>query len=122
AANEEWIATFYVDAGAAITTSTGIQFAVTVPSGATMNAYGLLLPINNALNSATGQRTTTSGAAIINLTSGSAIQNNSSVELRVWVLNGATPGSVTLQWAQGTSSGTALTFRKGSFLRAERVA
>ena len=122
AASEEWVATFSIDAGAALQGNTGIQFAITTPAGATLNAYGVLLGTSAVAVAPTGGRTTTSGSTILNIAAGGGLQNGMAVEIRIWVLNGATPGTVNLQWAQGTSSGTALTFRKGSFMQAVRIA
>ncbi len=44
------------------------------------------------------------------------------VIVEVYVSNGATPGTVQLQWAQLVSDGTATTVRAGSHMRADQVA
>lgn len=44
------------------------------------------------------------------------------VKVVAMVVNGATPGNVTLQWAQATSSGTATRVMANSYLIAHRVA
>lgn len=117
AASEEWVAEFKVDAGSLIV-NTGFKVAITVPSGATLNAVAAALLDDSTFITS---RTTTSGAVVISRSA--AIGPNSTfLTVRVWVVNGATPGSVTLQWAQFTSSGSALTFRKGSYMVATRVA
>lgn len=41
--------------------------------------------------------------------------------IQVWVRNSTNAGNVQLQWAQGTSSVTALTVRAGSFMRCTRL-
>lgn len=116
AANEEWIATFELAIGAAFV-STGFKAAITVPSGATLEADGTL--VTETSNTISGT-TTTSGSNILANTSGAAA--NAVVHISCWVLNGANAGNVTLQWAQNTSNGTNLTVRKGSFMQATRVA
>jgi hypothetical protein len=118
-ANEEWVAQFYVDAGALLTT-TGLKAAITFPSGATadilMNNSGV-----PAVNIGT-KRTATSGAGLDFTTGAHTLNDPAQLLVCVWILNGATPGNVTLQWAQSTSSGTPLKFRQGSFMQATRVA
>lgn len=118
AANEEWVAEFYIDAGSGLTT-TGALTAITVPSGATLNA---ITSSTGMATSAGAARTTTSGSAMTFSQANYAQANPALIVVSVWVLNGGTAGAVTLQWAQQTSSGTALTFRKGSFMRATRIA
>src|SRR5882672_270358 len=120
-ANEEWVATYEIDAGAFLSTC-GVKTAITVPSGATMNATGSVVGSSSASNTV-GQtgRGTTSGGNVL-LASVGAGNTDAIVRMSVWVLNGATPGNVTLQWAQTNSSATSLTFRKGSYMQATRVA
>lgn len=114
AANEEWILEAVIDSGAALTT-TGSKVAINAPAGATLNAMAL-----RANGSATDySRTTTVGGAMdFGLASTSS---NAQTRVSAWVLNGVTPGSVTLQWA-GTNAAGTVTFRKGSFMQAVRVA
>jgi hypothetical protein len=115
-ANEEWTVAYDLDAGTALHFG-GIKIAATVPSGATMNLTGSAVCDANTCFSG---RTATSGIAAITMTPG--IDNNATIRMTLWVLNGATPGNVTLQWAQNTSNATATTVRKGSFMQATRVA
>lgn len=116
-ANEEWTANFFLDVGAALAT-TGIKVAVTVPSGATLNAIATAKSWGGA-----DRRTTTSGTALDFTVGGIWTFNDPAfIPLSAWILNGSTIGSVTLQFAQSTSNGTAVTVRKGSFLQATRVA
>lgn len=121
AANEEWVATIELDCGAALAT-TGLKVAVTTPAAATQNiAASLASDVNTAANRHF-RRTTTSGAAL-DFTAATLVGvGDAGVKLSVWVLNGANAGSVTLQFAQSTSSGTAVTLRKGSYLTASRIA
>lgn len=120
AANEEWIAEFYIDCGAGLSI-TGARVAITTPAAATQNIDVEELGGTSGGAGNVFQRTTTSGTAII-LSAALSTLNNSSIKINVWVLNGANAGSVTLQWCQDTSSGTALTFRKGSRMIAYRIA
>lgn len=119
-ANQEWIATFELDVGAALGT-TGIKLAVTTPAGATLNVSAALNPDILAAANAAELRTTTSGTALAFTAALEAGVGNASIRVSVWVLNGATPGSVQLQFAQNTSSLTALVLRKGSIMRADRL-
>lgn len=116
-ANEEWVADFYVGCGNLLT-STGIKSAVTVPAGATLDVTGWFATVT-AGNDQTGN-SQTSGTGWITFTPGAG--NTGGIHVHVWVLNGATAGNVTLQWAQGTSNGNPLTFRKGAHMTAIRIA
>src|SRR5258708_17193026 len=117
AANEEWVCTIEVSAGSLLST-TGYKLAVTVPAGATMQATAIF---NGDGGTSGSGRQTTSGSLIIS-SAASAGNSTGTFRITVWILNGGTAGNVTLQWAQGTSSGTALTFFKGSQLNATRFA
>lgn len=121
AANQEWVAHFYVSCGAALAT-TGAKFAVTVPSGATLQADAGISPNGIDVNTVFLRNTTTSGAALEYTTAQVAAASRGLVSISVWVLNGATPGTVQLQGAQSTSSGTALTLAKGAHFEARRIA
>jgi hypothetical protein len=116
-ASEEWIADFFIDAGAILGT-TGIQVAVTTPAGATQNITACLAS-GTSTNALSGAKTTVSGTSLINTTFGAA---EGILTLSVWVLNGVTAGTVQLQFAQSASSASALTFRKGSHMTAARIA
>lgn len=117
AANEEWVAVYKLSLGSALG-ATGFKVAVTVPSGASMEAG---CKIACLLGSVAGGRTSTSGATIINNTFAAA-EAGGDADVHVWVSNGATPGSVTLQWAQSNVTSSALTLFKGSFLVKHRIA
>lgn len=109
AANEEWVAEFYLDTGARLDL-TGIKVAVTTPSGATQNFVAdIICDITGAEFS---KRTTASGTALDFTIA--TIGTNGSIHCSLWVLNGATPGTVQIQFAQSTASATNLTIRKGS--------
>ncbi len=121
AASEEWVAEFSLDAGAALAT-TGIKLGVTAPAGATLNVSAALLPDVIAAANLSVLRTVTAGAALDFTASGEVGVGDAAIKVSVWVLNGATPGAVRLQFAQSTSSATALLLRKGSAMIANRVA
>lgn len=124
AANEEWVADFDLDVGGNLALH-GIKVAITVPSGATLNVAASIVgpgPSGTGAANATNGRTTTSGAAI---DLGLIFFGSSAtglMRLSAWALNGATPGNVTLQFAQSTSNGTAVKLFKGSHMQATRVA
>ena len=120
-ASEEWVASFYLDVGAALAT-TGIQLAVDTPASATLNVAASLNPtIITALNLAFG-RTVTDGGAIDFAAATQVATTSAGVRVDVWVLNSTNAGTVQLQFCQSTSSGTALVLRKGSYFTAYRVA
>lgn len=120
-ANEEWVAQFVLDVGAALQT-TGMKVAVNAPAGATINVMGSLSPnVFAALNAGNG-RTTAIATAIDFVAATQVGVGNAGVRVALWVLNGTTAGTMQLQFAQSTSSGTALTIRKGSMVLASRIA
>lgn len=121
AANEEWVATFTLDVGAALAT-TGIKVAVTTPAAAAQEIRAFLTPDVPTLTARDAQRTTVSGTALDFTAAQQASVGNAQIKVDVHVVNSATPGNVQLQFAQSTSSGTALLIRKGSFVQADRVA
>ncbi len=117
AANEEWTVSYEITGGTA-TNLTGCKLAITAPSGAILRATGSAIGDGGTtFQAGTG---TTSGTAFLTATAVGA--SMAYIKVKLWVLNGATPGNITLQWAQGTSNGSALTFFKGSFMQATRVA
>lgn len=120
AASEEWVADFYLDVGALVS-STGIKLAVTVPASATLNAIGQWIGIGS-VNQCHGARTTTSGAALDFTATDMTSVSNALIHVSVWVLNSTNAGTVQLQFAQSTSNATAITIRKGSHGDALRVA
>ena len=118
AANEEWVAVYDLGAGALLST-TGIQLAVTAPAGATLDVIFSAIGTTGEVR---GSFTTTSGGQFSVSPAQFPVSSSAVFHIRAWVLNGATPGSVTLQFAQQTSSVTAVTVRKGSSMNATRVA
>jgi hypothetical protein len=110
AANEEWIGSFSLLCSDAVV---GPKVALTFPVGATLEADGFLATAGSTVFG----RSSTSGGTIFNGTG----QATDIGLIYFWILNGAAAGTVTLQWAQTTSNGTATTFRKGSFMQATRI-
>lgn len=119
--NEEWVVEFLLDLGADLAT-TGAKVAVAVPAGATANIVATLVPSTLAAANSAQRRTTTGGAALDFTAAAQVGVTDGLVRVVARVLNGATNGTIQLQFAQSTSSGTALTLRRGSYLRASRVA
>lgn len=119
AASEEWIAHGTMSIGAALGT-TGIKLSVTVPASATLILTAAVAG-DTADKSASGHITTSGTAMDVTaaLMTGCV---NAVVTFQLWVLNSTNAGNVTIQFAQSTSSGSALTVRKGSSLVANRVA
>src|SRR5258708_39783844 len=117
AANEEWVATFEIAAGAVLST-TGFKVAITTPSGSTLEADAFFLT-----DAATGGQfsgaTTTSGANILANTPPAGAKGI--IHLFCWVLNGTTAGNVTLQCAQNASTATNLTFRQESSMHSPTI-
>jgi hypothetical protein len=100
----------------------GSKLAITMPSGASMlligreSDYAGLEPITGGQAIA---MTTTSGAAI-SLVPDAPEATFQFVELELVVVNGATDGTVQLQWAQASSSETPTVFLAHSSLVARR--
>lgn len=116
AANEEWVVDVMLDIGDALST-TGVKLAITAPSGATADMNLMMMPGTSDI----AGHTTTPATGF---DSGAASHSSTFAIAHVsyWVLNGANAGSITLQFAQSTSSGSAVTLRKGSRMIAHRVA
>jgi len=111
-ANETWLIQYdlFITVGA----STNLKWKVSVPSGSSASAHAK--QANNTtgadISDATSDTTATTGTA-----SGS---NHGHYQIFLKVTSSSTAGAVQLQWAQGTSSGTALTLKSRSKLVAVR--
>jgi hypothetical protein len=116
-ANEEWLVTYEVMCGAALGT-TGVRVKVNGPSGVGGNADYQLT--GDATGKAQAQRISVPHGIVFTAANFTP-SGNGLLHIAARVVNGATPGNVTLQWAQETSSATALTFASGSFMQATRV-
>jgi hypothetical protein len=111
AANEIWAVEFFFVAFSTSATP-NLKFDFTVPAGA-VGAYTV---------------TYTSTAAVATIAQGRAFGTATAVlvgantylpiVVRLYVINGATPGNLQLRWAQNTSTGTATLVKQGSYLRA----
>lgn len=118
AANETWVADFMLIVTG--DTSGDIRTQFTVPAGATVSVAGFG-PAAGATASAYDGIWFGDAATGVFGQSGTLVTATMPLFLRVIVANGATAGNVTLQWAQGTSSGTATVVKAGSSLIAVRV-
>lgn len=125
AASEEWVATFYCHIGAALST-TGVKLAITTPASATQDITVGMFPLLDNAAASTNTRfsitTTTSGATLDFVTGELSGATSALAIVSVWVLNSTNAGTVQLQFAQSSSSGTAVTIRKGSHVVANRIA
>lgn len=123
AANEEWVAHYQISCGALLST-TGLKVTLTWPTGATadFDAYAIIRGPSDTRDIHVGNsRFQTSGQTVDMIAAGFSV-NNGKLMMSIWILNGSTAGSVTLQFAQSSSSGSALTFLKGAHLIAHRIA
>lgn len=112
-ANENWVFTWSLSATFAA--AGGIRIAVVTPSGATQLITASLVP-DGILPGF--QTTTTSGAAMaFAVTLGTA----GFITVVATVLNGATAGTVKLQFAQAVSSLTATTVKASSSVVARKI-
>ena len=117
-ASQKWVATWHLVAFSTVT-SGDIKVAIAVPAGATVTywvSYGA-----TGASPETAQRMTVKTAAGTAVGSGLLANLPTAVVVRAEVSNGATPGSVQLQWAQNTSNANATEVRAGSILEATRV-
>ena len=110
-ANETWSYRFVISANAAA--APDIKFAVIAPVGATcrsgvQDAEGATTIANLACGASSG------------LVPGNTAEDV--YEVTGTVVNGATAGNVTLQWAQNTVNAANVIVRQGSYLNANRIA
>lgn len=118
AANEEWVVRI-TGFGGAVINSTGIKMSMSVPASAVLRQT-LSLMSDTSVGQCISASSTGSALAFSAVLLPSF--SDAMFVLDVWILNSTNAGNVTLQWAQVNSSGTPLTFSKGSFLTAHRVA
>lgn len=120
-ANETWMGRIFIDVHAGLTT-TGIKFTVTSPTGSTGNFHSTM-----ATDATSGKvnfidQTTTPGAVVtIAAADVPASVSLGNLQIAFYAVNGSTAGNIAFQWAQATSSGTALTLGSGSQLTAQRT-
>jgi hypothetical protein len=108
---------------AAPNTAMGAKYGLVGPAAATA-LWGLgggVAATGKAGFNATG---TLAAALAIGGTTGAMPSLNGTwlVYLAGWVYGGGTPGNVAVQWAQNTSDAGNLTVKKGSYLRAQKIA
>lgn len=116
AANEEWLGKFLLFISAPSNFNThGLKVAITVPAAATM-----IFSCSSTVTDGTVAYVTASGSALDFSTTETA-GTTGVFEFDFWVLNGANAGTIQLQWAESTAANT-LTFKKGSYMIAHRVA
>ena len=119
-ANETWYCEFNLSASGG--TTGDLKVTVTMPSGATSELVvtGVASGGTTAQNSIGVITSSASSEVVCGLQAGTG--NRNAVSIEGCVFNSSTAGNVTLQWAQGTSDGTATTVRKGSTVIYRRLA
>ena len=120
-ANEEWVADYYLGMAPSLSLC-GLKLGVTFPSGASpveATAY----VIGAGQTAATAISLSGTGGLVLDATTAAFTLTDAPgpAFVSVRVVNGATPGNVTLQFAQSTSSASPATLRAGSHLVAIRV-
>lgn len=118
AAYEYWMGMITLDVqGSAIATS-DFKLAITTPTGAVLQiaAVGMDNTSTNAEGSESVQGQTSGTGIALSV----GANTNLNAQIYFYVANGATAGSVTLQWAQNTADASDLTVKKGSYLVAWR--
>lgn len=115
AANEVWQFELDLFATYNTTAASGMKAAFTVPSGCTLQWIDVGSGNQANVTTVSGTSDTLVQGAI-GPTSGQYMG-----KLIGQALNGATPGTVQLQWAQNTSNGTATALKAGSSLLATRM-
>jgi hypothetical protein len=111
-ANEEWILDLmlHVNTGAG-----GIQLQITGPAGST----GISQEFNDTTGGSVSGTHSNINTPVI---SAAATFTNEPFWVKATVINGATPGTCRLQFAQGSSNGTASTVKQNSHMIAHRIA
>jgi len=115
-ANEEWVAT--IEAVWVDDVAGGLVLGVSTPAGATNEFSGIITGSGRDGRITAGQGIS-SGVGFVGDTT---VEADGIARVTIWVLNGATPGNVTLQWAQAVSNGNQTGLLKGSFLVAHKIA
>lgn len=113
AANVTMVGYLKVQCGDVIAT-TGIRSAFTFPAGATFR--GDYTAVGEGISNAQTGTTTASGTANVFTAANFSGSARISLNIAIYIANGATPGNLTFQWCQDSSSGTALTLFKGGQL------
>ena len=111
-ANETWLIQY--DIFLTVGASTDFKWKLSVPSGAAAAAHVKIA------NNTTGADISNATAGTTTTTSTTSGTNHAHYQIFAKVTSSSTAGAVQLQWAQGTSSGTALTLKSRSKLVAVR--
>lgn len=115
--HEQWVGIATLSFGNALQT-TGLQISFTFPSGATSFASASVVSSTGVSRQGISND---SGTPIFNVPGTVFGTGSVTVNLSFRVLNGTTPGNMQFQWAQGTSSATALIFHQGNALFTYKV-
>lgn len=120
-ANDVWGGRCFLDVSAGLST-TGLKITIAAPSGASGNIHAGLTTNATSGKEVDVQATNTLGTAL-DFTAASLAPSATlgHLELIFRVANGANAGNISVQWAQSTSSGTALTMGAGSQMTADRI-
>ena len=105
-------------------TAGDVQFALTIPTGATLRSSGFGPDVAlTALPVAIQQvgNINASAGILVFATTGTAVANQVLVSLKGYIQNGVTPGDLQLQFAQNTSSATVTTLRSSSYVIANKL-
>jgi hypothetical protein len=114
-ANQTWRAKYEILLTAAGSTDARLKF--TLPSGATASATGTYARASDNSTTETSDATT---EFVVTISNAANSTHNALLCIYLRVVNSSTAGTVQLQWAQGTSNATSLTFRNRSGLLASR--
>jgi len=114
-ANQTWRAKYEILLTAAGSTDARLKF--TLPSGATASATGTYARASDNSTTETSDATT---EFVVTISNTANPTHNALLCIYLRVVNSSTAGTVQLQWAQGTSNATSLTFRNRSGLLASR--
>ena len=117
-ASQVWLVEMFLSLGAALAT-TGAKLAITVPSGGT--ALVMAQVVGGTFVAANKGSLQGGAGATLDFTSATqASQTDVMATVVACIVNSTNAGNVQLQFAQSTSSGTALTLRAASWFRATR--
>lgn len=120
-AGDIWLVEYLLDVGALLST-TGLLLAVTVPSGATVNVSAGCMPAIASAADEYEKRSAVAGGTLTFAAAKLAAVTDAQFRVVAYVANSTNDGAITLQFGQATSSGTAVTVRAGSFMRAVKLA
>lgn len=121
AAGETWLVEYLLDVGAVLST-TGLTLAVAVPAGSTVNVSAGLVPAVVTALDQYEKRSAVASATLTFAAANLAAVTDAQVRVMAYVVVGTTAGSIALQFAQASSSGTNVSVRAGSFVRAVKIA